>query len=263
MDDFSIIDEAIHTFREVDIYCKVHGNSRGSSVLGHPPKCKKCIEDAVLNESRVQREQAAALAVTRRTENAFKKSGIPDRYVHATFARYVVGDNPDRIKTLSIARMFSDSIGRGWKSLVFYGTPGTGKTHLMISILLEAIEKGMSVRYVSFPLLVDRVMRTRSFGSDESREDVLNDLAGPDILAIDEVGVVGQANADDHALATAYDVINARYNVMKPVLITSNGEIKDLRMILGSRVIERLHENDGRFLFMDWPSYRKERRFYE
>lgn len=256
MNEFSVIDGAIGSLRENEVICEVHGRTRAASVFGREARCLRCIEDDVVREEKSRLREQHASDEKRRMDIVLRQSGIPERYWGATFDHYILRDNPDQASVVSLSKLFADSAVSGWRSLTLYGSPGTGKTHLACSIMLAMMGSGASARYIPFHSLVDRFSKTRSFSAEISRDDLLKEILVPDLLVIDEVGVCGLP--EDQMLATSYDVINARYNAMKPVVICSNGSISDMRVLLGDRVIERLRENDGRFLKMDWVSFRKE-----
>lgn len=258
MSEFSVVDDAIGSLRAAEVNCAVHGRSFAASIMGRELRCLRCIEDGVSMDAGSRLREQEVVAEKRRLEVSLHKSGIPERYWGATFDRYHLReDNPDQVNIVSQLRLFAGMDCAGWRSIVLFGTPGTGKTHLAASVMLELIARGSSVKYLSFPALMDRFSRSRSFSAGFSREDLLNEVVAPDLLVIDEVGLIGSVSADDQMLAAAYDVINARYNALKPVIICTNGSISELRLVLGERVFERLRENNGRFLKMDWVSFRK------
>lgn len=257
MNDFSVIRDAGNTLVEADVICDVHGRSGGLSIFGREPRCLKCISEKVVADTRASIQAIEIDGVRRKAEVAARYSGIPARYRDATFDRYVIKD-PDQASVVSAVRMFAAADVRAWRSLVLYGSAGTGKTHLAIAAANEMMSRGLTVKYVSCQSMVDRFVRSRSFSSDVTRESILEEMVAPDILVIDEIGLAGSVGVDDQMLAAIYDVVNERYNEMRPVIICSNGTLSELRLVLGDRVIERLRENGGRFLKMDWVSFRKE-----
>ena len=76
-----------------------------------------------------------------------------------------------------------------------------------------------------------------------------------DLLIIDEVGV---QRGSDFEKETFFDVINERYENMRPTIILSNLTIEEIKVFLGERVFDRLRENGGKAFLLDWPSYRAE-----
>lgn len=76
-------------------------------------------------------------------------------------------------------------------------------------------------------------------------------LLEPDMLIMDEVG--GRASEHDQSLM--FDIINARYADMRPMILLSNLARCELDELLGARMADRLREV-GTYVNMDWPSYR-------
>lgn len=256
--DFSVIRNAEDTLIEVGVVCHVHGRSVAASVFGREPRCLKCISESVVADTQASISRIEVEGVRRKVGGMMMRSGIPARYRDATFDRYVIRDNPDQASVVSAVRMFAASDAISWRSLVLFGSPGTGKTHLAVAAMIEMMSRGRTAKYISCPNLVDRFLRSRSFSSGVTREEILAEMVVPDILVIDEIGLVGSVGVDDQMLATIYDVVNARYNEMRPIIVCSNGTPSEMRMVLGDRVVERLRENGGRILKMDWVSYRKD-----
>ncbi|MDM5146578.1 Insertion sequence IS5376 putative ATP-binding protein [Lactococcus lactis] len=101
------------------------------------------------------------------------------------------------------------------ENLLFIGNSGVGKTHLAISITLEALEKGYSSYFCMSTELVDRLLRANQKGT---LERVLKQYANYDVLVIDEVGYL-PFSRDGASLL--FQLINMRYE-KKSTLITTN-----------------------------------------
>ena len=53
-----------------------------------------------------------------------------------------------------------------------------------------------------------------------------------------------------------FDIIDGRYQEMKPTILISNLAIAGIKDLIGERVIDRLREDGGKLVSFDWPSYR-------
>ena len=100
-------------------------------------------------------------------------------------------------------------------NILFIGNSGVGKTHLAISIALEAMEKEKSCYFALSNELVERLSKAHKRGTLES---TLKKYIGYDILIIDEVGYLPFSQDGANLL---FQLINRRYE-KKSTIITSN-----------------------------------------
>ncbi|MDM5338169.1 ATP-binding protein [Fictibacillus enclensis] len=68
---------------------------------------------------------------------------------------------------------------------IFLGPPGIGKTHLAVSICLQAISQGYKTYFVSAH---DLIIQLRKADSDGKLEKKLRSFVKPRLLIIDEMG---------------------------------------------------------------------------
>ena len=78
-------------------------------------------------------------------------------------------------------------------------------------------------------------------------------LCSPDLLILDEVGVQFGSDAEKLIL---FEIINTRYQDMKPTILISNLTLVELGKYIGERVVDRMREGGGAILSFDWDSYR-------
>ena len=83
---------------------------------------------------------------------------------------------------------------------------------------------------------------------------VIDAFASPDLLILDEVGVQFGSEFEKQLL---FDVLNERYEKLKPSILLSNIPSEQLSDYLGERVTDRLRENGGALIGFNWDSYRK------
>ena len=72
------------------------------------------------------------------------------------------------------------------------------------------------------------------------------------LLVIDEIGVQSGSPSERAILA---DVINTRYENLKPTVVIGNLTKEEFLSILGERALDRLKDN-GRTLIFDWENRR-------
>ena len=135
---------------------------------------------------------------------------------------------------------------------MFCGGVGAGKTHLAVGIAHRLMEQG---RIAVFTSVINAIRRVKDTYRRDSggQAQVVAGFIRPDLLILDEVGVQFGSETEKMIL---FEIINGRYEQLKPTIVISNH--KDaLTDYLGERVVDRLREGGGRMLIFDWPSYRR------
>lgn len=138
-------------------------------------------------------------------------------------------------------------------NLLFIGNSGVGKTHLAISITLEAIRKGYSCYFALSNELVERLTRAHKRGTLES---TLKKYAGYDLLIIDEIGYLPFSQNGANLL---FQLINRRYE-KKSTIITTNSPLSQWSEVfqdkkLTNALIDRLVHH-ARIIQINGKSYR-------
>jgi DNA replication protein DnaC len=96
---------------------------------------------------------------------------------------------------------------------VFLGPPGVGKTHLAVSLGMEAIRHGFSVYFVSLPDLLDRLVQAQA--ENRMRRKMAH-LRKCRLLILDEIGYRG---LDKQATTCLFQLIGEE---IKPVASPNN-----------------------------------------
>lgn len=237
--------------------CEKHGAymSRGIS-LGRKmhwfgcPTCGEIAEAA----ARVESERVAAIREQERLEAAIGRTGVPHRFREKTLASFIA-DTPQKRKALAVAEEFAANFASHYEKgtmLVFSGLPGTGKSHLANAILMDLARAGRSGMYLSAIDAIRMIRDTWRKGSEKSETDVLNTLSRAQLLVLDEIGV--QYGTDSEQV-NLFDIINKRYQDMKPTILITNQGKAGMMEFLGERSFDRLREG-GMWVAFDWPSQR-------
>lgn len=143
---------------------------------------------------------------------------------------------------------------RNGVGLMLLGNVGTGKTLLACALGSEIIGRYLAtVRYVKASDLLREVKSTYSKGASQTDDEVIRRFASYDLLIIDEAGVQFGTEAERMIL---FEIINLRYENVRPTLIISNLAIAALCEMAGDRVIDRMRENGGKVVRFEWQSYR-------
>ncbi len=239
--------------------CDQHGEYQSQHVTlgrtGFWTTCPACTEagtksDAqkIIDEINAGRRQAVM-------NNTMQRAAIPPRFMDRRFANYRA-TCPNSAKALETVREyaenFADSLSSG-RSLILMGTVGTGKTHLAASAAHALIAQGYTAVFTSVLSAVRSVKETYGHGATQTERQAINALIAPDLLIIDEVGVQFGSATEEMIL---FEIINGRYEQMKPTIIISNLAMEPLKKYLGERVFDRLREGGGKAVVFNWESHR-------
>lgn len=177
----------------------------------------------------------------RKLAQAFRNSGIPNRYVGKKFSDYVTdAHNRDAVYFAQNIRKFSCGA-------YFFGECGTGKTFLASLIAQDFLNHGESVLFVKVPGLLDAIKST--FDGDGNELDMLEQIAATTLVVLDDFGM---EKPTQWAGATLCKILDMRYDNPGKTLVTSNFSIDELADRLdratdgvnfnGSRIADRLRE---------------------
>ena len=171
-------------------------------------------------------------------------SGVPRRFLReASFERNPVRDldplvlRDTRAFIRDVERNLAEGRGR-W----FYGDVGTGKTLLAMLISKAALEAGRSVAIYSVPRLLAEIKETYEASSGMSYMDLFGRLCTVDLLHLDDLGAERRT---EWVLEQLYSIVNERWQDQRPIVVTTNLVLDELREQVGWRTVSRLIEICG------------------
>lgn len=239
--------------------CPEHGAYTATNFLGEHwtacPKCLEIIQEKQEEESLQKQKEAALEREQLKWKAKINGAAIPERFKDRTLDNYKAKTTGQK-KALAFSKEYAenfDQVMKAGRSAIFVGKPGTGKTHLAIGIALEIIKQQRSPVFVTVQRLIRRV-KDSWHTKNETESEVVDVFASPDLLILDEVGVQFGSEFEKQML---FDVLNERYEKLKPSILLSNIPREQLSDYLGERVTDRLRENGGKMIGFDWDSYRK------
>ncbi|MBC7531108.1 MAG: ATP-binding protein [Oligoflexus sp.] len=107
------------------------------------------------------------------------------------------------------------------KGLILGGPVGVGKTYLLAAIAKNFANKGISVRFVDFFLLLQELKT--GYAQDKNDSRVLNEAIAVDVLFIDELG---KGRNSDWELSILDQLVMGRYNQNKVMICSTNYDFK-------------------------------------
>lgn len=180
---------------------------------------------------------------------------IPYRFSNSEFANYVCSTDGQR-HALAIARGYAENFNsreRVGGSLVFCGSPGTGKTHLACAIANQILLDGKTALFMTAIQATRRVKMTYRHDSEKTEQQAFHSFLMPDLLILDEVGAQYGSDAEKLIL---FEILNDRYANRMPVILVSNLDEKELASVITARAIDRLRDDGGVIVAFEWDSYR-------
>jgi DNA replication protein DnaC len=189
------------------------------------------------------------------TETLLEHCGVNKRFQDVSIGSFVPV-NPQAQECLTICQQFTTDwpqMQAAGSNLLMSGRPGTGKTHLAVGIMRELVEHYDADVYLTSAQRMIRAMRD-TWRQDATRTEyeVLGFYCGLDLLIIDEVGM---QNGTDSERLIVSEIINTRYEQMKPTVLISNFTAKQLEDFMGYRAMDRILESAAVLAF-DWESQR-------
>ncbi|PUB87047.1 MAG: ATP-binding protein [gamma proteobacterium symbiont of Ctena orbiculata] len=213
--------------------------------------------DSVRRRDAEQAEKERQEARQRDLEKALNRAGIPERFAGKTFATYQNLGTSQKVAR-STCELYADQF-RAMKGngvcMILTGSPGTGKTHLAVSVLRNVIDSGNTGLFVSVSEMLRKIRNTYAKGSKQTEEEAFSMFVKPTLLVLDEVGVA--IGDEEKRKAMVFDVLNARYNALRPTIIIGNLTVEEMQSYLGERVWDRLMEGGSPVVAFTGESYRQ------
>lgn len=157
-----------------------------------------------------------------------------ERYTFDTFTSEGHGISPERQRNLrgafEIAQAYAEK-PEGW--LVMIGGYGCGKTHLAAAIANAVVKRGMIPLFVTVPDLLDHLRATYAPTSLEGYSERFEQVRTTPLLILDDLGT---ENTTSWALEKLFQLLNYRYLMRLPTVITTNQELEYLDPRLRSRL---------------------------
>ena len=129
------------------------------------------------------------------------------------------GKNPLINKAKTYADKWSDMLSKNI-GLLLWGEVGTGKTYFASCIANALVENCVSVKMTNFSTILNDLF----YENDKNR--YISRLNNHNLLIIDDLGIERDT---EYALEQVYNIIDARYKSNKPLIITTNLSITEIK----------------------------------
>jgi DNA replication protein DnaC len=139
----------------------------------------------------------------------------------------------------------------GWITLVGHGD--LGKSHLAMAACREWLKRGIPARFVSVPLMLDKLRSGYAQKGDASFDSQMENLLTVPLLVLDDIG--RRATAVDWAMEKLETIIDYRSMNRLALIITSNHSLEQTSKLIASRVY-RYPKSTYVYLVPETPEFR-------
>ncbi len=154
------------------------------------------------------------------------KAAIPPIFKNASFDNFsTLPENPVAHRSLqtaaSVAAAYAREFPYGTKKqgLLFIGDPGTGKTHLAVSVLKRLMARGFECVFFDYQNLLERLRSSYDSASGSAHREAYQFALDCEVLLLDDLGA---HRVSDWVEDTITSLITYRYNNNKAVIATTN-----------------------------------------
>jgi DNA replication protein DnaC len=176
----------------------------------------------------------------RERQRVLEWCGIHARFAETTFAAIEqqgiassMGANFNQAKEYAEKWDKHTRTGTG---LILKGQVGTLKTSLAVAVLQELIQRGRHGFFITMPSLLDTIFTLKE-GNIEEWLAFENKLKNTGLLILDDLGAEYQKGW----VMTKIDaIISERYNRCRPIIITTNLTIDQMKNTYAEHIIDRL-----------------------
>ena len=233
-------------------YAKMSGKSEDTK-LGFVCQCYNRELDREVEDRKAEQKRSDIEALKR-------KSCLSSKFWNVSFGDFDNDVDPSifkaRVRAENYCKVAAECLEKNY-GIMFIGAKGTGKTMLMACMANELMEKRHSVYFTSLTDILATIKQgygNESGGMSESK--VMELVTSCDFFFLDDVGT-SETFSGSWEVSKIQEIVNARYNSQKPLLMSSNMTFSELAQKgLLSQTVDRLSEMCTVRMVMQGNSYR-------
>lgn len=222
--------------------------------------CKKCLGaemERLYTEQKAEEVKAREDAIHNKFIKTLENRGVSLRNADVRLDD-LTPRNDKQAEALGAMISMREAIKTGGKcgNLILIGSVGTGKTMLTSGLVCDLLIEKKSPALSRVIDIIREMKDTWRKDSDQTELQLIAEYVNLDLLIIDEIGV--QFGSDTEKMFI-FDIIDGRYNKMKPTILISNLPMDGIKECIGERCIDRLREDGGKVIAFDFDSQRGRR----
>lgn len=269
----NLAQSTVNSHNENDIYYDDEGLKKCKicdryleTIITHPFTGKQtkvnCVCDCTIAREKEEEEKRRSYETQQRILKLQKSSLLGTRYKDVTFENTILGENETFDNAYKRCKNYcevsSKVLEKGY-GIYIYGDSGVGKSHLTACMANELFKQCRSVLFTNFFEIAEIIKGTFNKNT-ENEKDMIDRIATVDFLFIDDLGTekVTKNGEDNWLQEKIFEVINKRYNNMKPTVFTSNYSLEQLITERGlmEKTVDRILEMSSAILRIEGESHR-------
>ena len=198
----------------------------------HCESCSKIVSEERERETSIRERKE-------KTARLLESSGMRGIMRDMTFDSFNSQNRGNIYKTAKrYAEDFTPQTNTG---LILFGKAGSGKTHLAVAIVRQVIErKQIAVKVARTVELLADIRKTFNDHDGyrvENESELIQKLAYVPLLVLDDLGA---EKISDWVREIFYRIIDERWLEQRPIIVTSNLNLKELEERVGDRIVSRI-----------------------
>lgn len=211
-------------------------------------KCQKCHDTGWIEFKNEQGKwaQKCACQLAREAEQRLSSSGLAGAVQQQTFDAFVA-NTPIQKRLKDIGLKYLNALLTAQKGdripwMYVGGNPGSGKTHICTAVCGELLKHNIGVKYMQW---LDEARRLKAGVNDEDFEDQVYEYISVSVLYIDDLlkqKFTPNPVFTEADIKIAFTILNARYIMNKPTIISSEWSLLDHLLPADEGVFSRVYE---------------------